>query len=340
MKSRYSHLSEIERLLIESGRLFGLSYATIGRTIGRDRSTVLRECRRGHCQPLSRYLAVFGDRHYVRGRRNAGGLRRKLGADVDSSMWQLVRRGLRAQWSPQQIAGRLRMLEPLPAQRPLYVSHETIYRAIYDMPRCALKTELVMQLRQSRAGRRRRSRGRQRFVGLRNFIPIAQRPAVIEQRLQPGHWEGDLVEGGKGTRAVVATLVERTSRLVRLVKLPDGTANSLLEGVCGRLCREPPGMCRSLTYDRGTEMARHEDLARALSIDVYICDPYRPWQRGANENTNGLLRQYLPKGADLSPLETAQLQGIENLMNNRPRRVLGYRTPQEEYARLRAAGER
>jgi IS30 family transposase len=333
-------LSETERLLIENGRMSGLSFAAIGKAIGRDKSTVMRECKRGHWEPFGRYLALFGGRRYANSRRNAGLLRRKLGADLNSSMWQLVRRGLRVHWSPQQIAGRMRMWEPLLGPllaSPLCVSHETIYRAIYGMPRSPQRTEMVMQLRQSRAGRRRRSRGRQRFVGLKNFTPISQRPEEVEQRVVPGHWEGDLLEGARGTRAAIATLVERSSRLVRLVKLPDGTATSLFEGVSKRLRREQPWMCRSITYDRGTEMARHEDLAKALKIDVYICDPYRPWQRGANENTNGLIRQYLPKGIDMAQVTPSQLETIEYMLNNRPRRVLGYGTPQEVFRQLEAA---
>ena len=340
MGLQYSHLSETERLLIENGRLSGLSYAAIGRITKRSTSTVARECMRGHWEGFGRYMALFGQRHYQAARRHAGLLRRKLGPDLDSSMWQLVRRGLAVHWSPQQIAGRIRMLDPLYGALqagPLYVSHETIYRAIYGMPRSPQRTELIMLLRQSRAGRRRRSRGKQRFVGLQDFTPIALRPQEIEQRLVPGHWEGDLVEGARGTVPVVATVVERSSRLVRLVKLPDGTANSLLNGLSRRLRVERPWMRRSITYDRGSEMARHRELAKALGIDIYICDPYRPWQRGANENANGLIRQYLPKGMDLSQLTTEQLQAIEYLLNNRPRRVLGYKTPQEVFNELEAA---
>jgi transposase, IS30 family len=340
MGVQYKHLSETDRLLIENGKLSGLSFAAIGRLINRSTSTVARECKRGHWKGFDRYMALFGQRHYEAGRRNAGLLRRKLGADLDSSMWQLVRQGLSLHWSPEQIAGRIRTRDPLlvcPMAAPLYVSHETIYRAIYDMPRCALRTELVQQLRQSRSGRRRRSRGKQRFVGLQDFTPIALRPPHIQQRLQPGHWEGDLIKGARATPGVVATLVERNSRLLRLVKLSDASADALMLGLTERLGNEPPWMLRSLTYDRGTEMARHKALAQALKIDIYICDPYSPWQRGANENANGLIRQYLPKGMDLSQVSQEQLLAIEYLLNNRPRRVLGYKTPQEVFNALQAA---
>lgn len=340
MQVQYSHLSEDERILIETLRMSGVGYAAIGRVIKRDRSTVLRECRRGFHGPFGRYLALYGLRHYASARRNAGVLRRKLGPDLDSSSWQQVRRALSVHWSPQQIAGRLRMWDPL--RGPLmasaqYISHETIYRAIYGLPRSTQRTEMITQLRQSRAGRRRRSRGQQRFVGLQNFTPISQRPAHIEDRVEPGHWEGDLIEGARGTRAVIATVVERSSRLVRLIKLDDGTAQGLLDGLTERLGRERSWMCRSITYDRGSEMARHAELAKALDIKVYICDAYRPWQRGLNENTNGLIRQYLPKGTDLGQVSAGQLEAIEYLLNNRPRRVLGYKTAQEVYSQLEAA---
>lgn len=341
MGLQYSHLSETERLLIEQGRLSKLSYGKIGELIRRSSSTVMREARRGHCEGFGRYLAIFGERHYAAGRRRAGRLRRKLGSDLGSSTWQWVRRGLRMHWSPQQIAGRARALDPLCGLLPTgpsYVSHETIYRAIYGMARGPERTELVTLLRQSRRGRRRwRSRGKQRFVGLREFTPIALRPQEVELRVQPGHWEGDIVEGARGTPTVVATLVERVSRLVRLVRLPDGSSLSLLRGLSARLRTEAAWMRRSITYDRGTEMARHKELAKALGIEVYICDPYRPWQRGLNENTNGLLRQYLPKGMDLSQLTDDELRAIEYLLNNRPRRVLGYKTPQEVFNALELA---
>ena len=337
MGIQYSHLSDLERVLIEYSVMFRLSYAETGKALCRSKSTVQRECQRGHWQPIQRYSAVHGQQHYDSARRHAGLLRRKLGPDLDSALWQLVRRGLRVQWSPQQIAGRIRMLDPLRGPllaSALYVSHETIYRAIYEMPRGAQRSELIRQLRQSRAGRRRRARGQQRFVGLQDFTPISQRPPHVDLRLEPGHWEGDLVEGARGTLPVVATLVERTSRLLRLVMLPDATATSLLNGLTRCLRREPPFLRQSITYDRGTEMARHHELAKALDMQVYICDAYKPWQRGLNENTNGLLRQYLPKGMDLSDVTQADLRSFEFLLNNRPRAVLGFRTPQEVYNQL------
>jgi IS30 family transposase len=190
-------------------------------------------------------------------------------------------------------------------------------------------------LRQSRAGRRRRrSRGKQRFTGLQNITPISCRPSEVDTRIEPGHWEGDLVEGARG-QSVVGTLVERTSRLVKLVKLPDAASLSILQGFTARLRTVPRSMRKTLTYDRGTEMALHERLSKALGMDIYFCDAYCPWQRGTNENTNGLIRQYLPKGMDLSTITQEQLLIIERKLNNRPRRILGFKTPQEVFDALR-----
>lgn len=337
MGIQYSHLSSSERAHIEVFSNHGVSCAAIGRYLRRHRSTVMREVRRGWSEILQRYLCVFGQRHYASARKHAGFRRRKLGADLTSPPWRCVRRALDLGWSPQQLAGRLPFCGPgrEPWLLPSWsISHETIYRAIYDLPRSPERTEFVKALRQSRQGRRRRSRGSQRFVGLLNCTPISQRPRRVDSRMQPGHWEGDLMEGARGTSTVIATLVERSSRLVRLVKLPSAGSATMVRALRKKLGVLPKTMRRSLTYDRGTEMAMHEHLTEQLGIKVYFCDAYRPWQRGSNENTNGLLRQYLPKGTDLASISQARLATIERLMNNRPRRVLGYRTPQEVFDQL------
>ena len=338
MGIQYSHLSGGQRAVIEVFHHYGASHAAIARHIGRHRSTVMRECRRGWCASFSRYLSEFGRRHYAHVRRSAGRQRRKLGEDLSCPAWRRVLVGLQADWSPEQIAGRLRALDPLTGPllaSPTYVSHETIYRAIFDMQRSPVRTELVKMLRQSRAGRRRRSRGKHRFTGVQNITPIASRPPEVDTRCAPGHWEGDLIEGARG-QSVVGTLVERTSRYVRLVKLDNATSHSILAGFSARLRTVPRCMRKTLTYDRGTEMALHEQLCEALSMDIYFCDAYCPWQRGTNENTNGLIRQYLPKGMDLSSITQEQLSLIERKLNTRPRRILGFRTPQEVFVELRA----
>jgi len=338
MGIQYSHLSSGQRAVIEVLRHHGASHASIARHIGRHRSTVMRECRRGWHAPFSRYLCEFGRRYYARARSDAGRQRRKLGEDLSCPAWRRVLVGLRADWSPEQIAGRLRSLDPLTGPllaSPTYVSHETIYHGIYDMPRSPVRTELVKLLRQSRAGRRKRSRGKHRFTGLQNITPISSRPPEVNGRLEPGHWEGDLIEGARG-QSVVGTLVERSSRYVKLVKLDNANSHSILAGFTARLRTVAPCMRKTLTYDRGTEMALHERLSAALGMDIYFCDAYSPWQRGTNENTNGLIRQYLPKGTDLSTLTQRQLSQIERRLNTRPRRILKFQTPQQVFRALRA----
>jgi transposase, IS30 family len=336
MGLQYSHLSAPERSQIEALAFQGYKDSQIARALHRHRSTIGRERQRGLWVAFGRYLAEFGRRHYDQARRRAGQARRKLGTDLSSPCWQHVIQGLRCDHSPQIIAGRLRAFDPLRGcgpVHPVYVSHETMYRAIYGLPRSALKTELISHLWQSRSSRRRHQRGRRRFTGLQDITPISMRPAHVLNRLEPGHWEGDLVKGARGQSAI-GTLVERSSRLVLLVHLPDFSSASVLKAFRRRLGQIPASLRLSLAYDRGTEMAKHKELARSLNMPVFFCDPYSPWQRPTNENTNGLVRRYLPKGTDLSQLTQADLLHIEQLLNDRPRRVLGYKTSNEVFDHL------
>jgi transposase, IS30 family len=337
MGLQYSHLSDSERSKIEALSFQGYKDSEIARILRRHRCTIGRERQRGLWVAFGRYLAEFGRRHYDQARRRAGHSRRKLGSDLSSDRWQHVIQGLRCDHSPQIIAGRLRSFDPLRGSgsaHPLYVSHETMYRAIYGLPRSELKTELISHLWQSRCARRRQQRGRRRsFTGLQDITPISMRAAHVLNRLEPGHWEGDLVKGARGQSAI-GTLVERTSRKVLLVQLPDCSSASLFKAFKRRLGQLPPPLLQSLTYDRGTEMAKHKQLARALDMPIFFCDPYSPWQRPTNENTNGLVRRYLPKGVDLSELTQADLCRIEQLLNDRPRRVLGYKTANEVFDAL------
>jgi IS30 family transposase len=337
MGLQYSHLCEIERYRIEALVLQGYTDAEIARVVHRHRSTIGRERLRGLWAAFGHYTAELGRRHYAQARRRAGLARRKLGPDLSSPAWQHLIQGLRCDHSPQIIAGRLRAFDPLHGRgsmHPLYVSHETIYRALYGLPRSPVKTELISHLWQSRAARRRLQRGRRRcFTGVQDMTPISQRPAHVLNRREPGHWEGDLVKGASGHSAI-GTLVERTSRKLLLVQLPDCSSASVLQAFTRRLAQVPAPLRQSLAYDRGTEMARHKDLTGALNMPVFFCDAYSPWQRPTNENTNGLLRRYLPKGMDLSELTQADLCRLEQLLNDRPRRVLGYKTSNEVYDQL------
>ena len=335
MGTQYTHLNEAQRVLIETGIQKGLSQSAIAEQIGVDRSTVCRELKRGSRNSHKLYLGVFGQRAYDNARRVAGRARRKLGLDGDTPAWRHVIAGLRAGQSPQQVAQRQRQQDPLygllPAP-PERLSHETIYCAIYAQPRGALRTELITLLRRSRAGRRRRSRSA-RHTGLQDITSIALRPAEVADRTAPGHWEGDFLKGAMN-RSAIGTLVERTSRYTVLARVANPSAGAALEGFSRRLRRVPAALRKTLTYDQGSEMALHKQLAKRVRMRIYFCDPYRPGQRGTNENTNGLLREYLPKGMDLSHFTDADLAKIEFILNNRPRRVLGYRTPQEVFDEL------
>ncbi len=213
------------------------------------------------------------------------------------------------------------------------MSHEAIYQAIYAVPRGELRRELLACLRQGKPQRGRRSKDGERRGRICDMTSIHERPAEVEGRLVPGHWEGDLIKGA-GNRSSVGTLVERTSRKVVLVKLADAKAETARDGFAAGLLAVPAPLRLTLTYDQGKEMARHRELAALTGLRVYFADPHAPWQRGSNENTNGLLRQYLPKGTDLSVFSQAELDAIATRLNSRPRKTLGFATPDEVFAAL------
>ena len=237
----------------------------------------------------------------------------------------MVERKLRAEWSPQQIAAWLK--QTYPDDLTMHVSHETIYQALYVQARGALKRQLVAHLRRGRRYRRPRAAARaERGPGrLVDTVSIAERPPSADGRAVPGHWEGDLLLGKRGTQ--IATLVERQSRFVLLERLPAADSGTVVAALARRVRRLPAALRRSLTWDRGKEMAQHRRFTVATDVQVYFCDPQSPWQRGSNENTNGLLRQYFPKGADLSRLTQRQLDAVARKLNTRPRQTLGWKTP-------------
>ncbi len=234
--------------------------------------------------------------------------------------------------SPEQIVGRLR--REYPDDMRTRLSTETIYVALYVLPRGTLPTELLAALRQARKARRPRSRGTDRRGQLLYMTSIADRPAEVASRTVPGHWEGDLLKGARNGSAV-GTLVERTTRLVILARMEGTDAVSAHEGFVRKLQHVPAPLRKTLTYDRGKEMAQHERLAQRLAIQVFFADPHSPWQRGTNENTNGLLRQYLPKGTDLSAYTQRELNAMAHRLNTRPRKCLDFATPLEVFTRLR-----
>jgi IS30 family transposase len=325
--SRYSHLRFEEREVLTLGLEMGLSLRQIAQQIGRSPSTLSREVRRNRMCDEAPYRAVPAQNNAL---RRVWKARRPKKLD-DPWLWRFVQRALRQRWSPEQIAGHLRKRYPHDMTRQ--VSHETIYATIYVMPRGQLRKELLSYLRQAHKSRRPRSRGKDRRGQIPNMVSIHDRPPEVETRIVPGHWEGDLIKGTVSSSAV-GTLVERQSRLTLLVKLDDSTAPTTCRAFSRKLRRVPAPMRKTLTYDRGKEMSDHEKLSRALSIKVYFADPYSPWQRGTNENTNGLLRQYLPKGMDLSTVSQRELNRIAHQLNTRPRKTLGFSTPLEAYEEL------
>jgi transposase, IS30 family len=319
MGTCYKHLTAEDRDRIQRGLHVGQSRRAIAQELGCRPSTVSREVWRG--RGGERYDAVTAG---AEARKRRRGRRRKLGEG--SVLLGEVRRGLLQGWSPAQIAGRLkRMHLDEPAER---VSHETIYAYIYAEPRGELRQTLIRALRQSHKKRLPRSRGQDRRGRLHEMVSIHERPIEVMGRQVPGHWEGDLIKGA-GNRSAVGTLVERTARFTLLAKMEGTDADAALEGFSRRLATLPASVRKTLTYDQGKEMAHHQTLERRLKIRVYFADPHSPWQRPTNENTNGLIRQYLPKGLDLSGLSQRRLTQIATALNTRPRKCLDFRTPQE-----------
>lgn len=328
MRTRsYTHLSAEERETLSLGLAQGQSLRRLAQLLGRAPSTVSREYARnttgGH--PYRACLAQTHAATRARQPRRPRKLR-------DPWLWHYVRTHLVRGCSPEQIAGRLRRAYPDDMGKRL--STETIYAALYVLPRGSLRTELLAALRQARQARRPRSRGTDRRGQLSNMTLIADRPPEVASRLVPGHWEGDLLKGARNGSAV-GTLVERTTRLVLLAKMNGTDAASAYQGFTKKLRPVPAPLRKTLTYDRGKEMAAHERLAQRLAIQVFFADPHSPWQRGTNENTNGLLRQYLPKSTDLSGYTQRELNAIAQRLNTRPRKCLNFATPLEVYAQLR-----
>ena len=331
----YQQLSIEERTMIQTQLAMGIKPAAIAVGLNRSASTLSREL---HRNGWARPQACRGPgRPAVAGGYRAGAAHQRAQACTvtprverrlrpGTALWKQVLRYLKAGYSPEQIAGTLALVH---SQTPsLQVSHETIYTAIYAMPRGELRTAVIGWLRFGHAKRRPRARGEDRRGKIPDMVSIHDRPPEIEERLVPGHWEGDLIKGAYN-RSAVGTLVERTTLFTVLSKMKDASAESALSGFSRVLNRIEAQKRLSMTYDQGREMAEHQRLTEATGVKVYFADPHSPWQRGINENTNGLLRQYLPKGTDLSRYTQAQLDAIAWQLNTRPRKSMGFRCPAE-----------
>jgi IS30 family transposase len=314
-------LSLAEREDLSRGLAAGESLRMIAGRLGRAPSTISREVRANGGR--RRYRAVAADQ---RAWRQALRPKHQKLADAELLRW-LVEAALERRWSPQQIAGWLR--SSFPDCPELWVSHETIYQSLYVQARGALRKELTAHLRRPRTTRRPRGHSTYNGQGqLRGTLNISERPPEADDRAVPGHWEGDLLFGKNMT--AVATLVERQTRYLMLVALPDGhRAETVADALAERIVGLPDELRRSLTWDQGKEMAAHARFSIETGLPVYFCDPRSPWQRGSNENTNGLLRQYFPKRTSLAPFSQADLDAVAAELNGRPRQTLGWLKPSE-----------
>lgn len=319
-QTRASHALRVdERESISRFIAMGKSMRWIASELHRSPSTISREIARNGGREKYRAL-----RAEERARSNAPRPKRCLLA-VNTRLRDIIANKLQIHWSPEQIAGWLR--RTFPTNTTMHVSHETIYKSLFIQARGVLKKELVQHLRSHRVMRRARtSTNRGQLRGrIVDAVSIRERPAEVEDRAVPGHWEGDLITGTRNTH--IATLVERTSRYTILVKLPGKDSATVIKALSRAIRTMPAELRLSLTWDRGPEMALHNRLKVATGVQIYFCDPQSPWQRGTNENTNRLLRQYLPKGTDLSVHTQATLNQIARQLNTRPRKTLHYKTP-------------
>src|SRR5689334_7085478 len=317
-------LTLAEREEISRALVIGHSIRAIAARIGRAPSTVSREIERNGGQVGYRANHA-DDAAWDRAHRP------KSCKLVDNrSLACIVADKLRLLWSPEQIAGWLK--HTYPGDESRHVSHETIYRSLFIQARGALKKELLEHLRRTRGMRRSRHHTQKTEIHGRisDAVSISERPACVEDRAVPGHWEGDLVFGSANSQ--IATLVERQTRYVMLVKVEGKDTPTVVNALIKNARKLPQELYKSLTWDRGTEMHGHKQFTMATDIQVYFCDPHSPWQRGSNENTNGLLRQYLPKGIDISRYSQPQLNAIARQLNQRPRKTLGFHTPAEMFS--------
>jgi IS30 family transposase len=320
------YLGPADREEISRGLAAGRSLREIAATIGRDTSTISREITRNGGRRA--YRAVTAQRaagHRARRPKTA-----KLAADAQLRAWVSDR--LLDRWSPRQIAATL--VTEFPDRPEMRVSHETIYQSLYVQGRGALRQELTECLRTRRPLRKPRAQTRTGHSRIPGIVEISKRPPEADDRRVPGHWEGDLILG-RGNTSAIGTLVERSTRFVMLLHLPDGhDAGQVRDRMIEAIGSLPEQLKRSLTWDRGTEMAQHARITLATDMAIYFCDPHSPWQRGSNENTNGLLRQYFPKSSDLSTHSAEHLAMVAAQLNGRPRQTLGWLTPAQSLTRV------
>lgn len=327
----YTRLNAKEREEISRGLVQNLSYCRIAQLLHRETSTISREVARLRYNPAS-YRATFAQDVAIRKRKHPKA--HKLLTN-DQLRLYVEDKLLRERWSPQQIAVRIKL--EYPNDMTMRVSHETIYTYVFCLARGSLKKELKATLRQHKytRGRRLSRSANHKESNIPDLVSIDERPVEVEDRIIPGHWEGDLIMG-QGNHSALGTLVERTTRTVLLVQVDSKHAEHVAERFATELQSLPEQMKLTLTYDRGSEMARHKLFTKMTTMKVYFADPQSPWQRGTNENTNGLIRQFFPKSTNFNNVTAKEVKYVQNLLNSRPRKALEFHTPYEKLSELLA----
>ena len=325
--SPYNRLNVNEREEISLGLARGFSQRSIAASLKRSPSTICGEISR-NTKNGQEYRAVKAQKQTNRLLHTA---RKKRKLDINKPLKRYVLKQLDQLWSPEQIAKRLKVLYP--TDMAMQISHESIYSYLYVLPRGALRKELVKSLRRHHINRRVKGKDRRKSSPIQDCISIEERPAEVADRIIPGHWEGDLIMGSRNLSAL-GTLVERTTRMTLLVRLKDKDAGAVRKAFAREFQRLPEGLKRSLTYDRGQEMAEHKLFTKSTRIQVYFAHPHSPWERGTNENTNDLIRQFFPKGTDFTKISLREIKRAQNMLNDRPRKTLEFLTPHEVFNRL------
>lgn len=322
----YTHITSLERERISLLKAQRMKLPQIAKRLGRDPTTIRRELRRS--RPFYLGYSPLKAEEYAKEKRCVP--RRKKKLDY-LPLWNLVKNKLSLRWSPEQIAHFLKTTYP--RDTTMQVSHESIYTYIYVLPRGELRKELISYLRQGSRGRQRRKRGTDERGKIPNMVSIRERPKEVASRTVPGHWESDLIIG-KEHKSAIGTLVERTTRTTILVPLKSKDAPTVRKAFAKTVKQLPKETFLSITHDRGAEMHEHELFTKETNVQVYFADPYSPWQRGTNENTNGLIRQFFPKGTDFREVSVRELKQVQKLLNERPRETLGWKTPKEVFTKL------
>ena len=326
----YKRLDAEDREAISRGLASGLNYREIARRLGRSVSTITREVKRNYGSSLYRACAAQRKADKYSGYRRGG--QRKI--NKYPKLQDYVEAKLRLAWSPDEIARRLRL--DYAQDMIMQISHETIYQYIYVLPRGELKATLIRGLRQEhkyRHSRKDKSSDDEKRGHISDMLSIEERPKAVAKRTVPGHWEGDLIMG-KNKKTAIGTLVERVTRYTMIVHLKAKDAQSVRKAYATALQKLPQALARTLTYDQGKEMSDHKRFTIDTGIKVYFAHPSSPWERGTNENTNGLIRQFFPKGTDFADVSPHEIRKVQSLLNDRPRKVLEYRTPNEVFNQL------